>query len=96
MSHTLASDPATSTRLFTDILLQHGKVAGFAKATGTLVDRKRDANELQGTFDLPGGQIMIGGISLGQAATQSFAIVGGTARIRTGAHGMTIVLRAHP
>jgi hypothetical protein len=89
---------------FTDILLQHGKVAGFAEATGTLVDRKRDANELQGTFDLPGGQIMIGGISLGQAATQSFAIVGGTgrydgvrgtARIRTGAHGMTIVLRAH-
>lgn len=89
---------------FTDTLRQRGAVAGFAEASGTLVDQKRDANELQGTFDLPNGQIMINGISLGQAPTQTFAIVGGTGRyegargtasIRTGAHGTTIIMRAH-
>src|SRR5437868_225014 len=52
---------------FTDTLRQHGAVVGFAEATGTLVDHLRDANELQGTLQLAKGQIMIGGISLGQA-----------------------------
>ena len=89
---------------FTDTLRQHGTVVGFAEASGTLIDQKRDANELQGTLNLPSGQIMIGGISLGNAATQTFAIVGGTGRyegargtasIRTGKQGATIVLRAH-
>ena len=89
---------------FTDTLRQHGKIVGFAEASGTLVDRKRDVNELQGTFDLVDGQIMIGGISLGQNPAQTFAILGGTGRyegargtasIRTGANRTTIVLRAH-
>jgi hypothetical protein len=90
------------TLAFTDTLRRNGAVVGFAEATGTLVDRKRDANELQGTFDLPGGRVMIGGISIGQAPLQTFAIVGGTGRyegvrgtatIRNGAHGATIVLQ---
>jgi hypothetical protein len=89
---------------FTDTLRQHGAAVGFAEASGTLVDAKRDANELQGTFNLRDGQIMIGGISLGNAAIQTFAIVGGTGRyqgargtvsIRTGAHRSTITFRAN-
>jgi hypothetical protein len=89
---------------FTDTLRQHGAVVGFAEVTGTLVDHGRDANELQGTIQLAKGQIMIGGISLGQAPTQTFAILGGTGRyegargsatIHTGAHATTITLRSH-
>lgn len=49
---------------FTDTLRQHGHTAGFAEVTATLVDRKRDADELQGTFHLSGGEIMVQGSSL--------------------------------
>ena len=87
---------------FTDTLRRHGTVVGFAEISGTLIDKKRDADELQGTIKLASGQIMISGISLGQTPVQTFAIVGGTghyegargtATIKTGGHGATILLR---
>lgn len=87
---------------FTDALRQHGKVVGYAEVLGALVDHARDADELQGTIHLHAGEIMIAGISLGQAATQRFAIVGGTgayadargtASIHTSPHTSTITLQ---
>lgn len=87
---------------FTDVLRQHGHVVGYAEAFGTLVDHARDIDELQGTVHLSAGEIMIAGISLGQAATQTFAIVGGTgsyasahgtATIYTSSRATTITLR---
>lgn len=87
---------------FTDVLRQHGHIVGYAEALGTLVDQARDIDELQGTIRLSAGEIMIAGISVGQAATQTFAIVGGTgsyarahgtASIHTSPHATTIRLR---
>ena len=87
---------------FSDVLRRHGRVVGYAEALGTLVDRARDIDELQGTIHLRSGEIMITGISIGQTATQTFAIVGGTgsyanahgtATIRTTPRATTITLR---
>lgn len=87
---------------FTDVLRQHGHVVGYAEALGTLVDHARDIDELQGTIHLSAGEIMIAGISAGQAATQTLAIVGGTgsyasahgtASIHTSPRATTITLR---
>lgn len=80
---------------FTDTLRQHGKNVGFAEVTGTLVDHQRDADQLQGTIHLAAGDIVIAGISLGQAADQTFAIIGGTGRYATSRGSVTIHTGAH-
>jgi hypothetical protein len=90
-----AGESPGDTLSFSQILYSGQKPVGFAEISGTLLDNKRhDADNLTGTLILPKGTIVVQGTSLGQAATQHLAVVGGTGTY-AGAHGQaTITSRA--
>jgi hypothetical protein len=75
----LGKESPGDTISFSDTLYSAGKPVGFAEVTGTLLDNKRhDADNLSGTLILADGTIVLQGTSLGKAATQHLAVVGGT------------------
>ena len=82
-----AGESPGDTVSFSQILYSRHKQVGFGEVTGTLLDNKRhDADNLTGTLILHGGTIVLQGTSLGKAATQHLAVVGGTGTY-AGAHG---------
>jgi hypothetical protein len=74
-----AGESAGDTISFSQTLYANHRHVGFAEVSGTLLDNKRhDADNLTGTLILRDGTIVLQGTSLGKAATQHLAIVGGT------------------
>jgi hypothetical protein len=64
---------------FSENLYAGHRRVGFSEVTGTLLDNKRkDADNITGSLVLRRGTLALQATSLGQAATQHVAIVGGT------------------
>ncbi len=84
-------ESAGDTISFSQILYAGRKQVGFAEVSGTLLDNTRhDADNLSGSLVLEDGTIVLQGTSLGTAATQDLAIVGGTG-VYAGRHGEAVI-----
>ncbi len=85
------SESPGDTISFSENLYARRHRVGFSEVTGTLLDNKRhDADNLTGSLILRRGTLALQGTSLGQAATQHLAIVGGTGAY-AGANGQATI-----